>query len=76
VFYRQSPRGRGKRKVAQKRGKLNTDNNKMAEETCKQNSQYDQNDLPELLNQYYKRVFPYKLYYQWLSYGEGKKSKK
>jgi DNA primase small subunit len=48
----------------------------MAEETCKQNSQYDQNDLPELLNQYYKRVFPYKLYYQWLSYGEGKKSKK
>jgi len=30
---------------------------------------YSQNDLPELLNQYYKRLFPYKLYYKWLSYG-------
>ncbi|CAB3976730.1 DNA primase small subunit-like [Paramuricea clavata] len=42
----------------------------MADETSVQNSQYNQNDLPELLKQYYKRIFPYKLYYQWLSYGE------
>jgi len=30
---------------------------------------FSQSDLPELLNQYYKRLFPYKLYYKWLSYG-------
>ena len=44
----------------------------MADETRTQNTQYNQDDLPELLTQYYKRIFPYKLYYQWLSYGEGK----
>ena len=32
---------------------------------------FSQNDLPELLTQYYKRLFPYKYYYQWLSYGAG-----
>ncbi|XP_031559375.1 DNA primase small subunit-like [Actinia tenebrosa] len=31
--------------------------------------QFSQSDLPELLQQYYKRLFPYKYYYQWLSYG-------
>ena len=34
-------------------------------------SQFNQNDLPELLNQYYKRLFPYEQYYKWLSYGGG-----
>ncbi len=43
----------------------------MADETSIKESQYNQDDLPELLKQYYKRIFPYKLYYQWLSYGEG-----
>ncbi|XP_028393344.1 DNA primase small subunit-like [Dendronephthya gigantea] len=47
----------------------------MAEQEGSQNSQYNQNDLPELLKQYYKRVFPYKLYYQWLSYGEAGRSR-
>ncbi|XP_073230251.1 DNA primase small subunit-like [Porites lutea] len=32
-------------------------------------SQFSQSDLPELLNQYYKRLFPYKYFVQWLSYG-------
>ena len=35
-------------------------------------SQFSQSDLPELLNQYYKRLFPYKQFVQWLSYGGGK----
>ncbi|KAK3708091.1 hypothetical protein QZH41_019174 [Actinostola sp. cb2023] len=40
---------------------------KMAEtSSC---SRFSQSDLPELLQQYYKRLFPYKYYYQWLSYG-------
>lgn len=34
-------------------------------------SQFSQSDLPELLNQYYKRLFPYKYFVQWLSYGGG-----
>ena len=34
--------------------------------------QFSQSDYPELLNQYYKRLFPYRYYYQWLSYGGGK----
>lgn len=29
--------------------------------------------LPELLSVYYKRLFPYELYYRWLSYGQGNK---
>lgn len=32
---------------------------------------YDLSDLPELLKQYYKRLFPCKLYYKWLNYGGG-----
>ncbi|XP_067019632.1 DNA primase small subunit-like isoform X3 [Acropora muricata] len=32
-------------------------------------SQFSQSDLPELLHQYYKRLFPYKYFVQWLSYG-------
>ncbi|XP_068752184.1 DNA primase small subunit-like [Montipora capricornis] len=32
-------------------------------------SQFSQSELPELLNQYYKRLFPYKYFVQWLSYG-------
>ncbi|EDO37404.1 predicted protein, partial [Nematostella vectensis] len=31
---------------------------------------FSQSDLPELLQQYYKWLFPYKLYHQWLSYGD------
>lgn len=32
-------------------------------------SSYDLSDLPELLKQYYKRLFPVKLYHAWLGYG-------
>ena len=32
---------------------------------------YDPQDLPEYLNVYYKRLFPYGLFYRWLSYGNG-----
>ena len=35
-------------------------------------SQFSQSDLPELLHQYYKRLFPYKYFVQWLSYGGGR----
>jgi len=46
---------------------------KMADTEGSQNSQkssqFSQSDLPELLNQYYKRLFPYKYFVQWLSYG-------
>ena len=35
-------------------------------------AQFSQTDLPELLPQYYKRLFPYKEFYSWLSYGIGK----
>lgn len=49
---------------------------KMADTEGSQNSQkssqLSQSDLPELLNQYYKRLFPYKYFVQWLSYGGGK----
>ena len=49
---------------------------KMADTEGSQNSQkssqFSQSDLPELLNQYYKRLFPYKYFVQWLSYGGGK----
>lgn len=33
------------------------------------NSEYDPNMLPDLLRLYYKRLFPHKSYYRWLSYG-------
>eukprot|EP00795_Rhopilema_esculentum_P013393 gene13393-4256_t len=33
-----------------------------------QNEVFKQGDLPELLAQYYKRLFPYKEFYRWLSY--------
>ncbi|KAK3732815.1 hypothetical protein QZH41_017729 [Actinostola sp. cb2023] len=42
---------------------------KMAETSSCSQSRFSQSDLPELLQQYYKRLFPYKYYYQWLSYG-------
>ncbi|XP_065655655.1 DNA primase small subunit isoform X2 [Hydra vulgaris] len=35
---------------------------------------YNESDLTDLLKQYYKRLFPYKLYYKWLQYGEDSKS--
>lgn len=40
-------------------------------ENSQKSSQFSQSDLPELLNQYYKRLFPYKYFVQWLSYGGG-----
>ena len=36
------------------------------------NAEFSQADLPELLTQYYQRLFPYKEFYRWLSYGNGK----
>lgn len=30
---------------------------------------FDPNELPMLLPVYYKRLFPHKLFYRWLSYG-------
>ena len=46
---------------------------KMADDsqTSQNSSRFSQSDLPELLNQYYKRLFPYKYFFQWLSYGGG-----
>ena len=41
-------------------------------QNSQKSSQFSQSDLPELLNQYYKRLFPYKYFVQWLSYGGGK----
>ncbi|XP_058945916.1 DNA primase small subunit [Pocillopora verrucosa] len=38
-------------------------------QTSQNSSRFSQSDLPELLNQYYKRLFPYKYFFQWLSYG-------
>ncbi|XP_078344982.1 DNA primase small subunit-like isoform X2 [Oculina patagonica] len=38
-------------------------------QNSQKSSQFSQSDLPELLNQYYKRLFPYKYFVQWLSYG-------
>jgi len=35
---------------------------------------YSQEDLVELLRQYYKRLFPHKLYHKWLQYGAGSKN--
>lgn len=35
---------------------------------------YSQEDLVELLRQYYKRLFPHKLYHKWLQYGAGSKT--
>jgi len=32
---------------------------------------YAEDDLEILLKQYYKRLFPTKLYHKWLQYGEG-----
>lgn len=57
----------------EKRGNFLEDNmaNEAEAQNIVQNSQYNPNDLPELLKLYYKKIFPYKLYYQWLSYGEG-----
>lgn len=31
--------------------------------------QFDPDELPMLLPVYYKRLFPHKLFYRWLSYG-------
>lgn len=33
------------------------------------NSKFDAGNLPELLKVYYKRFFPYNLFYRWLNYG-------
>ena len=46
-----------------------------AEEQAPAKVQYDLSDLPELLKQYYKRLFPCKLYHKWLSYGGGSSNK-
>lgn len=35
--------------------------------------QYTQQDLQDMLPIYYKRLFPHKNFYRWLSYGEGKR---
>lgn len=35
-------------------------------------STYDAASLPDLLPIYYKKLFPYGLYYRWLNYGGGK----
>ena len=50
----------------------------MATETQQENqnkvdekSIYSQDELPDLLPVYYKRLFPYGLYYRWLNYGGG-----
>lgn len=32
---------------------------------------YSPDELPEYLPVYYKRLFPYGLYYRWLNYGGG-----
>ena len=37
-----------------------------------QKSSYSQDELPDLLPVYYRRLFPYGLYYRWLNYGGGK----
>eukprot|EP00118_Oscarella_pearsei_P027634 m.311235 g.311235 ORF g.311235 m.311235 type:complete len:430 (+) comp62960_c0_seq1:28-1317(+) len=34
---------------------------------------YDPQDLPDYLNVYYKRLFPFGLFYRWLSYGDVEK---
>ena len=36
------------------------------------NVEFAQTDLPELLAQYYQRLFPYSEFYRWLSYGNGR----
>ncbi|CAH3128586.1 unnamed protein product [Porites lobata] len=43
--------------------------NEVSSQNSQKSSQFSQSDLPELLNQYYKRLFPYKYFVQWLSYG-------
>lgn len=43
----------------------------VSSQNSQKSSQFSQSDLPELLNQYYKRLFPYKYFVQWLSYGGG-----
>ena len=45
--------------------------NEVSSQNSQKASQFSQSDLPELLNQYYKRLFPYKYFVQWLSYGGG-----
>lgn len=35
---------------------------------------YKAEHLPDLLPVYYKRLFPYKMFYKWLSYGNGKRT--
>ena len=45
--------------------------NEVSSQNSQKSSQFSQSDLPELLNQYYKRLFPYKYFVQWLSYGGG-----
>lgn len=43
----------------------------MAPSTEEKVVEFSQTDLPELLAQYYKRLFPYTEFYNWLSYGNG-----
>jgi len=38
------------------------------------NVEFAQTDLPELLAQYYQRLFPYSEFYRWLSYGNVQKT--
>lgn len=38
----------------------------------KQTDEYSQNDLQDMLPIYYKRVFPHKPFYRWLSYNMSK----
>ena len=37
-------------------------------------STYSQDELPELLPLYYRRLFPYNQYYRWLNYGGRKRT--
>ncbi|EDV23807.1 uncharacterized protein TRIADDRAFT_26575 [Trichoplax adhaerens] len=44
------------------------------ENTSTLSVKYDLTDLPQLMAVYYKRLFPYQLYYKWLSYGNVSKN--
>lgn len=41
-------------------------------ESEKSKPTYSPDELPEYLPVYYKRLFPYSLYFRWLNYGGGK----
>lgn len=43
-----------------------------AEATPTVEEHYTEQDLQDMLPIYYKRLFPHKNFYRWLSYGEGK----